>query len=191
MRGCPSAFCARRISRLTSSNAYNHCLLSSWSTYLNAGPPAGCSTQAGSLAARQVGKQVADVGRAWVRVPPLRQGQAPPACCAPCDALGLRRLLIVGLGEERSMQDDGDQARSRTALHADTVTRACGGCGGVRTRTMEQPGCACCRTRLLVPGRAARWRGRHTPCIIDSRCIVEGGGRRSSALLTPLLQRSG
>ena len=47
------------------------------------------------LAAGQVGTQVADVGRACMRIPPLRQGQAALRCCAACDALGLRRVFIT------------------------------------------------------------------------------------------------
>ncbi len=45
--------------------------------------------------ARQVGTPYADEGRACVRIPPLRQGQAHWGCCAAYDVLGLRHLIIV------------------------------------------------------------------------------------------------
>ncbi len=47
-----------------------------------------------SRAAGQVGKKLADTGRAWMRLPPLRQGQALRAWRGR-DPLGLRCLLPV------------------------------------------------------------------------------------------------
>ena len=41
---------------------------------MDAGTPTGCSTQAPSRAARQVGTRVADTGRACIAIPPLRHG---------------------------------------------------------------------------------------------------------------------
>ncbi len=48
-----------------------------------------------ALAAGQVGTPYADEGRACVRIPPLRLGQAHWGCCAAYDVLGLRHLIIV------------------------------------------------------------------------------------------------